>query len=154
MNYVISSVREEQKTTWIRHFSNPADFASKSEAVERLTSANAFEERSRRVSSIVSKGELTDRFEVGLAMMTGGEEHLAYGSGRWVEMIRGRKVFSQVLNSCRFEVEDASGQQLTGNEKAREVVKELAAKNVESLPADFVGLRRLIEDRLRGPDGK
>ena len=29
-------------------------------------------------------------------------------------------------------------------------MKELAAKNVESLPADFVGLRRLIEDRLRG----
>ena len=149
-NYVISSVREEQKTTWITHFTNPADFASKNEAVRHLTSANAFVERSRSVSSTVSKGELTDRFEIGLAMMTGGEEHLAYGSGRWIEMIKGKKVFSQVLNSCRFEVEDASGQQLTGNEKAREVVKELAAKDVESLPADFVDLRRLIEDRLRG----
>ena len=149
-NYVISSVREEQKSTWIEHFSNPADFASKSEAVEHLTSANAFGERSRSVSSMVSKGELTDRFEDGLAMMTGGEEHLAYGSGRWVEMIRGKKVFPQVLNSCRFEVEDASGLQLTGNDKAREVVKDLAAKDVDSRPADFVNLQRLIQDRLRG----
>lgn len=149
-NYVISSVREEQKTTWIRHFSDPADFASKSEAVDRLTSANAFDERSRRVSSIVSKCELTERFEIGLAIMTGGEEQLAYGCGRWIEMIRGKKVFSQVLNSCQFEVEDANGKQLTGNEKAREVVKDLAAKDIERLPADFVDLRRLIEERFRG----
>ena len=149
-NYVISWVRVEQKSTWIKHFSNPADFASKSEAVGHLTSANAFVERSLSVSSMVSNDELTDRFEYGLAMMSGGGEHLAYGTGRWVEMIRGKKVFSQVLNLCRFEVEDASGQQLTGNEKAREVVKELAAKDVERLPADFVDLRRLIEDRLRG----
>ena len=149
-NYVISSVREEQKSTWIEHFSNPADFASKSEAVGRLTSASAFGERSRRVSSMVSKGELTDRFENGLAMMTGGEKQLAYGSGRWVEMIRGKKVFSRLLNSGGFEVEDASGQQLTGNEKAREIVKELAARDVESRPADFVDLRRLIEDRVSG----
>ena len=150
VNYVISSIREEQKSTWIEHFSNPADFASKSDAVGHLTSANAFGERSRSVSSMVSKGELTDRFENGLTMMTGGGEHLAYGRGRWIEMIRGKKVFPQVLNSCRFEVEDASGLQLTGNEKAREVVKDLAAKDVESRPADFVDLQRLIADRLRG----
>ena len=148
-NYVISSVREDQKSTWIEHFTNPADFASKREALGLLTSADAFGERSRSVSSMVSKGELTDRFEGVLAMMTGGREHLAYGCGRWVEMIRGKKVFSQLLNSCGFEVEDANGQQLTGNEKVQEVVKDLAAKDVESRPADFVDLQRLIEDRLR-----
>ena len=150
VNYVISLVREEQKWTWIEHFSNPADFASKSEAVGQLTSAQAFGERSQRISSMVSKSEIADRFEDGLEMMTGGGEQVAYGSGRWIEMIRGKKVFARLLNSGGFEVKDASGRKLTGREKANEVVKELAVKIVDSRPTDFGDLKRLIEKRVSG----
>lgn len=149
-NLVISSVREEQKSTWIEHFSNPQEFASKREAVKALTCASEFGERKQRVSSMVSKDELAKRFEVRLEMMTGGTKQLKYGSGCWVEMIRGKKVFSQLLNSGGFEVRDASGRKLAGKEMAQEVVKELAVKNVVSRPTDLSDLQQQIKRRVAG----
>ena len=147
-NHVISSVREEQKATWIEHFSNPAEFASKGEAVHRLTSAREFSDRSQAVSSTVSNEELRDRFEAGLRMMTGDGEELAYGRGRWVEMIRGKKVLPQLVNSQGFDVMNAEGQRLTGRDKTYEVVRELAVKAVKHRPTDLGELQQLIESRV------
>ena len=149
-NYVISWVREEQKSTCIEHFSTPADFASKSEAVRRLTSAGEFSDRIRSNCSMVSKRELRARFETGLEVMTGGGEELAYGKGRWVEMIRGKKVLARLLNSAGFELKDAEGRSVTGKEKAYEIVRELAVKDAHSRPRDLGDLQRLIEGRVNG----
>ena len=44
-NSVVSSIREEQKWTWIEHFTNPADFASKEAALDRLVAEEAFAKR-------------------------------------------------------------------------------------------------------------
>lgn len=103
-NIVISSIREEQKWTWIDHFTNPADFSSKDEAMDRLVAQEAFSERSSKVSAMVSKDEITERFERSLETMTGGGEELYYGTGRWIEMVRGKKVLGRLLNSGGFEV--------------------------------------------------
>lgn len=152
-NSVILSVREEQKSTWIGLFTNPADFASMDDAVDRLTSQEAFDERSRNVSSMVLKDELVKRFEVILATMTGGGEKLTYGTGRWIEMISGKKVLRRLLNSGAFAVTDANGQRLVGREKEKEIVKELVVKNVDSRPSDLGELRQLIRNRVNGADG-
>ena len=80
--------------------------------------------------------------------MTGGGEVLDYGTGRWVEMIRGKKVLGQLLNSGGFEVKDASGRRLTGKELMLEVVKELAVKDVDSRPSDLADLQQLIQRRV------
>ena len=147
-NSVISSVREEQKSTWIRHFSDPADFASKEGAIDCLTSTTAFGERRRAISSMVSKKEITARFEASLEMMTGGRESVVYGNGRWVEMIRGKKVFARLVNSGGFAVTDADGRKLTGQQKAREIARELAVKSVPSRPVDLPELQRLVQERV------
>ena len=147
-NFVVSSVREEQKSTWISHFSNPADFSTKEGALDRLTSSAAFGERRRAISKMVSKKEIRARFGLGLEMMTGGGEEVVYGNGRWVEMIRGKKVFSRLVNSGGFNVTDAEGRKLTGEEKAREIAAELAVKSVASRPADLPELQRLVQERV------
>lgn len=149
-NAVVSSIREEQKSTWIDHFTNPADFPTKDEAVDRLTSEKAFGERSRDVSAMVSTDEVAARFETNLETMTGGGEELGYGTGRWIEMIKGKKVLGRLLNSGGFDVRDAGGGRLTGKEMALEVVKELAVKNVDSRPADLADLQRMIQTRVIG----
>ena len=150
-NSVISSVREEQKKTWIKHFTNPADFTSKEEAIRQLISQEKFAKRSEQVSAMLLKGALTERFETSLASMTGGGETLTYGKGRWIEMISGKKVLPQLLNSGDFEVEDANGQTLTGKEMEKEIMKELVVNNMKSLPSDLVELQRLIRERVGGP---
>lgn len=152
VNQVISSVREEQKSTWIRHFSNPADFASKQEAVQRLTSLEEFAVRSQAVSTMLSESELRERFETGLELMTGDGEELVYGRGKWVEMMRGKKILSTMVNSNEFVVTDAEGNNVVGTEKAIEIVKDLAVKDVHSRPRDFGELQRLIRRRVRGAD--
>ena len=147
-NTVISSIREEQKWTWIEHFTNPADFASRDEAVDRLVTDPAFAERRSKVSTMMSEHEISARFEQALETMTGGGEELEYGTGRWVEMIRGKKVLGRLLNSGGFEVKDARGRRLTGKELTMEVVKELAVKDVDSRPSDLADLQQLIQGRL------
>lgn len=147
-NSVISSVREEQKKTWIKHFTNLADFASKEEAIQQLISHEKFAKRSEQVSKMLLKDALTERFETSLASMTGGGETLTYGTGQWIEKIRGKKVLPQLLNSGDFEVEDAKGRTLTGKEMEKEIVKELVLNNVDSLPSDLMKLQRLIRERV------
>ena len=145
-NSVISSVREKQKKTWINHFTNPADFTSKEEAIQQLISQEKFAKRSGQVSAMLLKDALTERFETSLASMTGGGETLTYGTGQWIEKIRGKKVLPQLLNSGGFE--DRKGRTLTGNEMEKEIVKELAVKDVDSRPSDLVELQRLIRERV------
>jgi len=97
---------------------------------------------------MLSQGELTERFDKRLALMTGGQETLTYGTGRWIEMISGKKVLPQLLNSGGFKVKDANGQRLTSEEMEKEIVKELAVKNVDSRPRDLGTLQQLIQNRV------
>ncbi len=147
-NHVISWVREDQKTTWMQHFSNPADFSSRTDAVNRLISAQEFPNRRESVSQIVSEGELRRRFGEITEQMTGGGDELLYGRGRWVEMIRGKKVLSRLLNAGGFRVQKANGDQVTGPQMIRIVLTELAG-DADSRPHDISELKRLVEARIR-----
>jgi len=147
-NLVISSIRADQKTNWVQNFTNPADFVSREAAVEQLISQEAFVRRREQASEMLSQGELTERFDKRLALMTGGQETLTYGTGRWIEMISGKKVLPQLLNSGGFKVKDANGQRLTSEEMEKEIVKELAVKNVDSRPRDLGTLQQLIQNRV------
>ena len=146
-NSVISSVREDQTLSWTGPFTQPEDFSSKEKAIG-LAIEKALAERSGQVSKMLLKDALTERFEKSLASMTGGGETLTYGTGQWIEKIRGKKVLSQLLNSGGFTVEDMKSRRLTGKEMEKKIVKELAVKDVDSRPSDLVELQRLIRERV------
>lgn len=148
-NHVIVTIREELKRNWIQKFTNPSDFKTREQAVETLRTANEFEIFKIDVVDRIDLDEIERRFDNVLNIMTNGIESLEFGSGKWLEMIQGKKVLSRVVHSECFKVADRDGNLLQGQKKVNQVVKNLLLKDISKQPDDFRKLRCLVEDRLR-----
>lgn len=145
-NHVIISIREELKENWIEKFSNPDEFSSKEVALEKLKRTNKFEQHRTNVSNKASTEEVERRFYECLELMTDGQDQLDFGRGDWLDMVQGKSVLTQVINSGSFQVRTLDGTALQGSEKLKETVKDLLRKDEQ--PADFVELKRLITKRI------
>ena len=150
VNHVVISVREELKRNWIEKFSNPSEFDSEENALRKLLKANEFNEHRSEIGRMVSEEELRNRFESILEKMTGGSEQVCLDQGEWPKLVQGKKVLSQVVNSQCFRVPTTNGNELKSKEKLDEVVKNLLMANDEYLPEDFIALRDLIVNRVKG----
>ncbi len=146
-NQVVTSIREEFKQTGIRNFTNPADFSSKEAALRKLKSVGEFNSYCTVVAQKISVVELERRFQECLAVMTGGQDQIIFGAGKWLHMIRGKKILAQVVNSNCFQVRAADGTLIDGREKINEIVKGLLKKERSAQPDDFIALKTLIETR-------
>ncbi len=80
--------------------------------------------------------------------MLGDSENPTFGEGKWIDMIQGKKVLSQLINSGCFKVKATDGSNLTGREKLNAVVKDLLKKEADVQPDDFLELKSLISSRL------
>ncbi|GAB4278390.1 MAG: hypothetical protein Kow0029_21610 [Candidatus Rifleibacteriota bacterium] len=149
-NHVVTSIREELKRNWIRIFSNPDDFPTKETALQKLRTANEFDEHRANVHRKVSEEEVERRFHEILEKMTGGLDQLTFGTGEWLSLIQGKKVLAQVINSGCFQVNTADGTPVNGREKINVVVKDLLQKDSSVQPADFTTLKQLIDTRING----
>ena len=149
-NHVVTSIREELKRNWIQKFSNPSHFSSKERALQKLKSANEFDQHRTNVDQKVSADEVERRFHEYLGIMTGGQDQLAFGVGDWLHMVQGKKVLAQLINSGCFQVQATDGTSVAGREKINEVVKDLLQKDSSIQPADFVALKQLIDTRING----
>lgn len=147
-NHVIVSIREELKKNWIQKFTNPSDFETRDQAVRNLRAANEFEIFKNDAAAKVDLNEVERRFDNILNVMTEGIEFLEFGTGKWLEMIQGKKVLSRVIHSECFKVADLEGNLLQGQDKVNQVVKNLLGKEISKQPGDFRELRRLVENRL------
>ena len=147
-NHVIISIREELKRNWIETFSDPDEFSSKEIALEKLKRANEFEQHRTNVENKVSVEEVECRFCECLEAMIPGQEQLAFGQGDWLNMVQGKSVLTQVINSGSFQVRTSDGTALQGSEKLNEVVKDLLKQAERVQPADFMELKRLIIKRI------
>ena len=145
-NYVIISIREELKETWINKFSSESKFATEEEALSQLTSAEEFKNHLSTVSGKVSPDELKSRFNCFLKKMTGGQKPINFGEGAWIDMIEGKEVLNSVINSTCFKVKSKEGKLLDGEEKRYRVIMELL-KGGHTIPSDFEKLRELIRNR-------
>lgn len=142
-NRVVVHIREELKTKWVETFSNPADFGTKGQALERLRAVKAFTDRKKKLSQLVSTRNIGTLFGNYLDRMTGGQEKLAVGVGEWLSHIQGKAVLHQIVHSNVFVVPDAKGVPVNGGEKLNAVVKGLLCDETH-LPDDFKTLKRLI----------
>lgn len=149
-NHVVISIREELKRNWIEKFSNPSEFSTKDGALLKLKKANEFDQHRTNVHSKVSTEEVERRFADFLGEMTGGQEGIAFGNGNWLHLIQGKKVLAQVVNSECFQVVTTDGAALMGREKLNEVVKDLLQKDAAVQPQDFMALKELIDNRVKG----
>lgn len=147
-NYVVVSIREELKRNWIQKFTNPSDFDTRSNALGRLKNADEWGAFRADVGDKIDPEIIEQRFNDILHEMTDGTDPLEYGNGKWLEMIQGKKVLSQVVNSNCFRVADAEDNLLMGPEKITQVVKNLLRKEIVKQPDDFQRLKVLINERL------
>ncbi|MDR1921929.1 MAG: hypothetical protein LBS31_09365 [Candidatus Adiutrix sp.] len=142
-NQVIVSIREECKETWIEKFSNLNDFKSPDDALAKLLNASNFSDHSKQTATLCGHEEIKQRFNQSLNCLTGGKAKLEYGSGRWLDLIQGKPVLSQVINTC-FKVCDAEGKQIAGSAKMTYVARSLLRQAPNNQPRDFRNLKQLI----------
>lgn len=147
-NQVIISIREDLKKNWIEIFTNPNDFRTKESAIKKLTEAEEFLSHKKVISNTIHKKEIVKRFEKILLNMTDGKNSIEYGYGKWIEMVRGKKVFPNLVTHC-FQVTDAKGNLLQGKQKLNEIVKDLLSKPLNEQPEDFQKLHEIILARIK-----
>ncbi len=149
-NYVVTSIREELKKNWIEKFSNLDEFSSKDAALEKLKGASEFKTHRTDVCKIISPDELENRFNHIVDQMLGDADKPVFGEGKWIDMIQGKKVLTQVIHSGCFKVQATDGSNLSGKDKLNAVVKDLLKKETEVQPHDFTVLKELISSRVNG----
>ena len=147
-NLVIISIRESVKSKWVDIFTNPMEFRTKDEALQKIINLSNYSAFKDRFDSVSEGAEIVDRFESILEVFTGGEETIEYGSGRWLEFINGKKVLNQVINSSLFVINDRVGSNIQGLDKLKNICKDLVRKSQGDLPKDFQQLRNLFDNRV------
>ncbi|MCY3626429.1 MAG: hypothetical protein OXG88_02175 [Gammaproteobacteria bacterium] len=145
-NYVVIAVREELKQNWIQKFSNLEEFPNEDAALEKLTTAIEFKNQASKVSEKVSTNYLKERFNKHLHLMTGGQKNISFGTGSWLNLIEGKNVLSQIINTS-FGVPVVDGTQLSIKEKRNLIIWDLL-KVKKNFPSDFIELKQLIQARL------
>lgn len=148
-NGAIISIREELKKNWIQIFSNPQEFPDAETALSRLQAAREFEDHRKNVARNVSAAQVGRRFRKCLDEMTGGQSRLDFGTGKWLSLIQGKKILSQLINSPSFHVQTADGTVVTDiKEKINDVANDLIQQDDSVQPQDFIELKRLIHERI------
>lgn len=147
-NQVVVSLREDLKQKWVETFTRVQEFDTKEKALDNLRAMPELVKRIADTATVLDVSEVESRFLAVLEDFTGGNDLLEYGSGRWLEMVRGKKILPSVLHDC-FRVKDARGAVVQdARDCLIEVAKDLLRKDLSIQPADFQCLYRIIENRI------
>lgn len=146
-NSVLLTIREGQKTTWVETFTNPDDFPDAVTARQKLVDCDNFQDRKKSVALSVRKTKIMELFDSKLKELSGGNTPLTFASGCWASRMNGKEILRQTVNTC-FAVKNAQGQNVQGDEKYIEVIKDLMRQDINNQPQDFQDLVRLIEARI------
>jgi len=155
-NSVIVQLREKLKQNRFRTFTDLRGFTTREVALRALLNRPEFDGYRKLVDEAVSSDRVEQTFRDTLRRMTGAgdtipaEDRLGFGRGRWIEMMRGKKLLTETLNSRFFRVEDRYGNRLSGKQERNEVVRDLLRREDAIRPPDFIELKRIIERRIRG----
>jgi hypothetical protein len=145
-NYVIVSIRESQKKTWIKTYTDLIPSAD--EALKRLKAEPEFQKRLVCIKEQVNSTQIEDLFRKRLEEMTGNYNQIKWGLGSWLDLIQGKRILNQMINTSNcFSVKNRDGERIDGKGKLDAVVKNLLSKN-DKIPSDFVKLKELIYQQI------
>ena len=153
-NCVIVSVRETLKQNRIKMFRDPEQFSTRDQALQALSDAHLSELYQDVVSQNVSNESIERAFLGTLRRMTGEttensqRDRLRFGTGKWIEMMRGKKLLAEILSSNLFRVEDRDGNIIAGAQERNEITRDLLQRNEAVQPRDFSELKRIIKRRI------
>ncbi len=149
-NMVIVGCREEMKKNWIDVFrsDNDGSFATREQALEQLLNRDNFAQKKGEVRKVLHRNFLTEMFNQTVDEFFGGGSELEFGRGKWLEMVSGKSVLHIIVNRC-FQVRDAKGHAMQGDERLIEVVESLLRLPIEEQPEDFQELYKLITIQVK-----
>ncbi|MGL6195489.1 MAG: hypothetical protein ACRC2T_11785, partial [Thermoguttaceae bacterium] len=143
-NHVITTIQGELIKELPVPFTNPRDCLTAEAALNKLLDSLDFQTQSKKTSEKVSSSEIKRLFNERLEMLTGGKQSLEFGKGNWLEMISGKEILSQVINSNFFTLPKG----ITQNKKVDAIARDLICKPIDKQPTDFQELRQLILKRI------
>ena len=153
-NWVVVSVREALKRNRIQMFTDPELFSTRDQALQALSDARLSERYREVVSQKLSNESVERAFLDTLRIMTGEttetspRDRLRFGTGKWIEMMRGKKLLAEILSSNLFRVEDRDGNIVSGAQERNEITRDLLQRDEAVQPPDFSELKRIIKRRI------
>ena len=151
-NSVIVSLRESIKKNRVQAFTDPEALSTREIALQALIDLG-FGEKYRKLSDqTLSSARIEAAFHDTLRTMTGETtgtgDRLGLGAGQWINMMRGKKLFAEVVGSSLFRVEDRYGNMLSGVQARNVVVRDLLQNRGITQPSDFDELKQIIVQRI------
>lgn len=147
-NLVIVKIREDIKIKWIECFEKPGnDFNDAKKALKKLLGRSEFPEKMKSVSKALDQKYIEKLFGEILEIFLDGKSKPEYGSGKWLEMMKGKEVLPTIINKC-FKIKDNSGKALQGEMKMKEIGKALVRLPLDKQPQDFIELHGMISKQL------
>ena len=153
-NCVVVSVREALKRSSISVFTDPDRFLTREQALQALKTPILFDGFREAVSRNLSNENIERCFLGTLRAMTGEiteacpRDRLRFGAGKWIEMMRGKKLLGEILSSNLFKVQDRDGNMVSGAQERNEITRDLLQQDEAIQPTDFIELKRIIQRRI------
>ena len=153
-NCVIVRVREVLKQNRIQMFTDPEQFSTRDRSLQALNDAQVSELARGVVSENLSNESIERAFLDTLRTMTGettetsARDRLQFGTGEWIEMMKGKKLLAEILSSNLFRVEDREGNIISGRQERNEITRDLLQRDESIQPLDFIELKRIINTRI------
>ncbi len=143
-NQVIIGIRETLKANWIKAFRSMSDFQSREAALRHLTDRPEWSSQELKTSQLLAPANLAEEFHRILHELTGGRDPIEFGTGLWLERLRGKEILPTVINRC-CQVRADNGSFLQGDERLKEVAKTLVGLPLHQQPQDFQDLHALMQ---------
>ena len=153
-NSVIVRVREVVKKNRIKMFTDLAQFSTRDQALHALSEASLSDLYQDVVRKNLAIEDIQRAFLDTLSTMTGEKsqtsprDRLRFGTGNWIEMMKGKKLLAEILSSNLFRVQDRRGIVVAGAQERNEITRDLLQRDESVQPRDFIELKRIIKRRM------
>lgn len=143
VNLVLINLREKLKKNWVKKIGLLPN-NNEDEALNTLLEMNEINNFKSNVDKELCKNSIIDSFNYYKNEFTGGESSLKLGCGNWINLIEGKPILNQILNT-NFIIKKSDNTNITGEELKLKVLKDLMIQTSENdWPDDFQLLKKII----------
>lgn len=146
-NFTILHLHRKVKRNFCKPFHNLDKFKSQQDGEQALEQLTEIELKKNEIDEILTIDSVKQIYFEFVQKLSGETLPLQYGCGTWLEQLSGKEIMKTIMNQC-FQVQDGQGKYLQGEEKTKQVVKELLRLPLNQQPDDFQKLVDLLRGRI------
>lgn len=146
-NFTILNLHRKVKRKFCNQFRNLDKFKSQQDGEFALANLTEIASKKHEIDEILTIDIVKQIYFKFVQELSGGTLPLQYGCGNWLEQLSGKEIMNNIMNQC-FQVKDRNGKYLQGEERTKQVVKELLRLPLNQQPDDFQNLVTLLKTRI------